>query len=64
MLTEHPEIEFVQITLNPIDWGSEPVQVLENTKTVNEAQPFSEDELLTPRQLSPPLCICIKLRKL
>ena len=26
MLTEHPEIEFVQIALNPIDWDSELVQ--------------------------------------
>ncbi len=26
VLTEHPEIEFVQIALNPIDWGSELVQ--------------------------------------
>ena len=26
ILTEHPEVEFVQIALNPIDWGSELVQ--------------------------------------
>ncbi len=26
VLTEHPEIEFVQISLNPIDWNSELVQ--------------------------------------
>jgi predicted aldo/keto reductase-like oxidoreductase len=26
VLTEHPEIEFVQIALNPIDWDSELVQ--------------------------------------
>ncbi|MDD5922616.1 MAG: aldo/keto reductase [Eubacteriales bacterium] len=26
VLTEHPEIEFVQIPLNPVDWGSEFVQ--------------------------------------
>ena len=26
VLTEHPEIEFVQIAVNPIDWDSELVQ--------------------------------------
>ena len=26
ILTEHPEVEFVQIALNPVDWGSELVQ--------------------------------------
>ena len=80
VLTEHPEIEFVQIALNPIDWDSELVQagpcydvirkhgrkviimeavkggglaklpeetleqVLDNTKTSDEAQPLNDAE--------------------
>ena len=29
MLSEHPEVEFVQIAVNPIDWDSELVQAKE-----------------------------------
>lgn len=34
ILTEHPEVEFVQIALNPIDWDSELVQAKECYETI------------------------------